>query len=58
MHALATHLADRQAVDIRWFYLGHEAWHVLVSERQWSWDDAELRLGEQAAAALLETSRA
>jgi hypothetical protein len=50
-------LADRQAVDILWFYLGYEAWHVLVSERQWSWDDAELWLGEQAAVPR-ETSRA
>ena len=57
MHALATYLADRQAVDILWFYLGYEAWHVLVSERQWSWDDAELWLGEQAAVPR-ETSRA
>jgi hypothetical protein len=49
MHVLATHLADRQAVDMLWFYLGYEAWHVLVSERQCSWDEAELWLGEQAA---------
>jgi hypothetical protein len=39
MHALAPHLADRQAVDILWFYLGYEAWHACWSERQWSWDD-------------------
>ena len=57
MLALATYLADRQAVDNLWPYLGYEAWHVLVSERQWSWDDAELWLGEQTAVPR-ETSRA
>jgi hypothetical protein len=58
MDALAPHLADAQAVDILWFYLGHRAWHVLVSERQWSWDDAQGWLGDQVASALLKSSPA
>jgi hypothetical protein len=58
MDALPSHLADAQAVDILWFYLGHEAWHVLVSERHWSWDDAEGWLGDQVASALLKSSPA
>ena len=56
MHVVATYLADRQAVDMLWFYLGYEPWHVLVFERQCSWGDAELCLGEQAAVPR-ETSR-
>ena len=33
MQFVATYLADRQAVDMLWFYLGYEPWHVLVFER-------------------------
>src|SRR5438034_8851410 len=41
-------------VGILWFYLGHQAWHLLTAGQQWSWDDAERWLGEQAATALLD----
>ena len=54
MSALQGHLTDQQAIDILWFYFGHEAWHTLVFERRWSWDDAERWLAEQAATALLQ----
>ena len=42
------------ATDILWFYLGREAWHVLVAERQWSWDTAEQWLTARASEALIE----
>lgn len=53
LHALKPGLTLNRATDILWFYLGHQAWHLLVADRQWSWDDAEAWLGEQAATALL-----
>jgi AcrR family transcriptional regulator len=53
LYALKPGLTLDQATDILWFYLGHQAWHLLVSDRQWSWDDAEAWLGEQASTALL-----
>jgi AcrR family transcriptional regulator len=45
-------LSNQQAVDILWFYLGHDAWHILTSERRWSWDTAEQWLADQATTAL------
>jgi AcrR family transcriptional regulator len=54
LHALKPGLTLDQATAILWFYLGHQAWHLLVADRQWSWDDAEAWLGEQASTALLE----
>lgn len=53
LHALKPGLTLDQATDILWFYLGHQAWHLLVADRHWSWDDAEAWLGEQASTALL-----
>jgi AcrR family transcriptional regulator len=53
LHVLKPGLTLDQATDILWFYLGHQAWQLLVSDRQWSWDDAEAWLGEQASTALL-----
>lgn len=47
-------LNERCATDILWFYLGREAWHVLVTERQWSWDTAERWLSARASEALIE----
>jgi AcrR family transcriptional regulator len=47
-------LNERRATDILWFYLGREAWHVLVTERQWSWDTAERWLSARASEALIE----
>jgi hypothetical protein len=43
-----------RATDILWFYLGHEAWHLLVADRGWSWDDAEGWLAGQVSTALLD----
>jgi AcrR family transcriptional regulator len=43
-----------RATDILWFYLGHQAWHLLVADRGWSWDDAEGWLAEQVSTALLD----
>jgi AcrR family transcriptional regulator len=54
LHALSPDMTLDRATDILWFYLGHQAWHLLVADRQWSWDDAEAWLGEQASTALLE----
>jgi hypothetical protein len=53
MIALKRELSHQRAVDILWFYFGREAWHNLVFDRQWSWDDAEQWLGEQVATALI-----
>jgi AcrR family transcriptional regulator len=52
--ALRPGMTPERAVDILWFHLGHEAWHLLVADRGWSWDDAEAWLAEQASAALLD----
>jgi AcrR family transcriptional regulator len=54
LHALRPGLTLDRGTDILWFYLGHQAWHLLVADQQWSWDDAEVWLGEQAATALLD----
>jgi hypothetical protein len=54
LHALSPDMTLDRATDILWFYLGHQVWHLLVADRQWSWDDAEAWLGEQASMALLE----
>jgi hypothetical protein len=53
LHALKPGMTLDRATDILWFHLGHRAWHLLVAERRWAWDDAEVWLGEQAATALL-----
>lgn len=53
LHALRPAMTLDQATDVLWFYFGHQAWHLLVSDRQWSWDDAEVWLGEQALTALV-----
>jgi AcrR family transcriptional regulator len=54
MRALRPAMTLARATDILWFYFGHQAWHLLVSDRQWSWDEAEQWLGEQASTALLD----
>lgn len=54
MHALRPGMTVGTATGILWFYLGHQAWHLLIAGQQWSWDDAERWLGEQAATALLD----
>jgi AcrR family transcriptional regulator len=54
LDALKPGLTPHRATDVLWFYLGHRAWRLLVSERRWSWDDAERWLSEQAATALLD----
>ncbi|HEX6521854.1 MAG TPA: TetR/AcrR family transcriptional regulator [Streptosporangiaceae bacterium] len=46
-------LTRLRAVDITWFYLGHESWHVLAVTRQWTWDEAEQWLAGQLTSALL-----
>jgi AcrR family transcriptional regulator len=56
LKALKGEVTEARATDILWFFLGHEAWHLLVAERQWSWDEAEQWLTQQAAAALLKRS--
>ncbi|WP_084964245.1 TetR/AcrR family transcriptional regulator [Thermoactinospora rubra] len=52
--ALKRGLPVERATDILWFLFGHRSWQLLVTERGWSWDDAERWLTEQALAALLE----
>jgi hypothetical protein len=54
LNALKPGLSVRRATDILWFYLGREAWHLLVSGRRWSWDDAERWLREQTCTALID----
>jgi AcrR family transcriptional regulator len=47
-------LTEKRAVDILWFFFGHEAWHLFVYDRRWSWDHAESWLDAQACAALTD----
>jgi AcrR family transcriptional regulator len=54
LKALRRGITEVRATDILWFFLGHEAWHLLVAGREWSWADAEEWLTAQAAAALLK----
>jgi AcrR family transcriptional regulator len=53
LDALRPELDIDRGTDILWFYFGHHAWHLYVSERGWSWDEAEQWLVEQASHALL-----
>jgi AcrR family transcriptional regulator len=55
MGALRPGLTRPRAIDITWFYLGHESWHMLAVARKWSWDEAEQWLARQLSAALLGT---
>src|SRR5271169_2070805 len=57
LNALKPGLSVKRATDILWFYLGRGAWHLLVSDRRWSWEDAERWLREQACAALIDPRR-
>ena len=54
LRALKRGVTEARATDILWFFLGHEAWHLLVADCQWSWDDTEQWLTEQVVAALLK----
>jgi AcrR family transcriptional regulator len=58
LHALKPGLNVDRATDALWFYLGHQAWLLLVAERRWSWDEAEEWLAEQASTALLDAGAA
>jgi AcrR family transcriptional regulator len=53
LSALRPGLTLGKATDVLWFYLGHQAWHVLTADQEWSWDEAERWLREQASGALL-----
>lgn len=53
LDALKPGLTRKRANDTLWFYFGHEAWHLLVTDRHWSWNDAEQWLGQQAISALI-----
>ncbi|OBF20150.1 hypothetical protein A5725_17255 [Mycobacterium kubicae] len=46
-------MTESRATDVLWFYFGHDAWHLLVADRGWPWDDAEQWLLAQATVALL-----
>lgn len=54
LHGLRPGMSPGKATDVLWFYLAHQAWHLLVAGRQWSWDGAEEWLGEQLSTALLD----
>jgi AcrR family transcriptional regulator len=54
LQALRAGLNKRRATDILWFYFGHEAWHLLVTRRGWSWSAAEQWLLTQGSVALLD----
>jgi hypothetical protein len=41
LKALKVGISERRATDILWFYLGREAWHLLVADHRWSWEEAE-----------------
>lgn len=53
LKVLKAGLSEARATDILWFYVGREAWHLLVADRRWTWDAAEQWLTEQVAEALL-----
>jgi AcrR family transcriptional regulator len=55
LKALKVGISERSATDILWFYLGREAWHLLVADRRWTWDATERWLMEQASKALIES---
>jgi AcrR family transcriptional regulator len=55
LKALKVGIPESRATDILWFYLGREAWHLLVADRRWSWDEAEQWLADQAAGALVRS---
>ncbi|MCV7444460.1 TetR/AcrR family transcriptional regulator [Mycobacterium paraense] len=52
LKALPREMTEARATDVLWFCFGHEAWHFLVADRDWSWDEAEHWLLSQAAGAL------
>ncbi|OBI22391.1 hypothetical protein A5712_12740 [Mycobacterium sp. E2327] len=52
LKALPPAMTVARAIDVLWFYFGHEAWHLLVADRGWSWDETERWLLSQAAGAL------
>jgi len=52
--ALKPGLSQKRATDMLWFYFGREAWHLLVTEGNWSWRDAEDWLSQQAITALID----
>jgi AcrR family transcriptional regulator len=52
-----TGLTTKEASDVLWFYLGPDAWHVLVAQRHWGWTKAERWLAAQAFAALANPAR-
>jgi AcrR family transcriptional regulator len=54
LKALKAGVNEGRAIDILWFFFGHEAWHLLTADRRWSWDEAERWLMEQACNALLK----
>jgi AcrR family transcriptional regulator len=54
LDALKPGLTPKRTTDTLWFYFGREAWHSLVADRHWSWNDAEQWLSQQATSALLK----
>jgi AcrR family transcriptional regulator len=54
LRALRKGLSEKRAVDVLWFYFGRDAWHLLVYDRDWSWDEAESWLTAQACGALTD----
>jgi AcrR family transcriptional regulator len=53
LEVLPAGVTEAKATDILWFYFGREAWHLLVADRGWPWDDAEQWLLTQATFALV-----
>jgi AcrR family transcriptional regulator len=55
LKALKAGVSEGRATDILWFYVGREAWHLLVADRQWPWDEAEQWLRDRTAEALIKS---
>jgi AcrR family transcriptional regulator len=53
LEALRPGLSHERATDMLWFLFGLPSWRLFVAERNWSWDETERWLAQQAAAALL-----
>ena len=46
-----------RAADVFWYLFGWMSWRILISDLQWSWDEAEQWLAQRGIDALLQQER-
>ena len=46
-----------RAADVFWYLFGWMSWRILITDLQWSWDEAEQWLAQQGIDALLQQER-